>query len=86
LLIVIILVALTGFLFTKTASELAPEEDGGFLVSLVNAPQYATTDYTLLYANQIAALTKDLPELKARFNIAGLGTTNSAFAIWVFKD
>jgi len=86
LLIVIILVALTGFLFTKTASELAPEEDGGFLVSLVNAPQYATTDYTLLYANQIDALTKDLPELKARFNIAGLGTTNSAFAIWVFKD
>ena len=27
-----------------------------------------------------------MPELKARFNILGLGTTNSAFAIWVFKD
>ncbi|SDN76229.1 efflux RND transporter permease subunit [Phyllobacterium sp. OV277] len=86
LFIVIALVALTAFLFNKTSSELAPEEDSGFLVSLVNAPQYATTDYTQLYANQIDALTKDLPELKARFNIAGLGTTNSAFAIWVFKD
>ncbi|MBB3234893.1 efflux RND transporter permease subunit [Phyllobacterium endophyticum] len=83
---VIALVALTGFLLTKTNSELAPEEDSGALFAIVNGPQYATSQYTKLYADQIDALTKDLPELKTRFNILGFGTTNSAFAIWVFKD
>ena len=43
LMIVIVLVALTGFLFTKTSSELAPEEDSGALFALVNAPPYATS-------------------------------------------
>ena len=86
LFIVVALVALTGFLLTKTNSELAPEEDSGALFAIVNGPQYATSQYTKLYADQIDALTKDLPELKTRFNILGFGTTNSAFAIWVFKD
>ena len=38
LLMVVVLVALTGFLFMKTSSELAPEEDNGALFSLITAP------------------------------------------------
>jgi len=86
LLIVASLLALTGYLFVNTSSELAPEEDVGALFSLVNAPKYATSEYTKLYADQIDELTKDLPELKTRFNIVGMGTTDSAFAIWVLND
>ncbi|GAA4108277.1 efflux RND transporter permease subunit [Aminobacter aganoensis] len=87
LLIVIALVSVTGFMFFKTSSELAPEEDSGALFSLITAPRYATTEYTSLYADQIRDLTKDLPELKANFSIVGMGgETNSGFSVWAFKD
>jgi multidrug efflux pump len=87
LLIVIALVAATGYMFTKTSSELAPEEDQGALFAVVNAPRYATSEYTSLYTDQMRDLTNDLAELKVNFSIVGLGgQTNSAFAIWVFKD
>jgi multidrug efflux pump len=87
LMIVIALVSVTGFMFTKTSSELAPEEDAGALFSLVTAPRYATTQYTQLYADQIHSLTQDIPELRATFSIVGLGgATNSGFSVWAFKD
>ncbi len=87
LLMVIVLVSLTGFLFMKTSSELAPEEDEGALFALISAPSYATTDYTNAYAEQMRELTKDLPELDANFSVIGLGgQTNSGFMLWAFKD
>ncbi|WP_094462370.1 efflux RND transporter permease subunit [Pannonibacter phragmitetus] len=85
LLVVIGLMGLTGFMFVKISSELAPEEDQGALFSLVTAPQYATSDYTELYTNQFYELTDDAPGVDTRFQIVGFGGTNSAFAIWVLK-
>ncbi|MCG6859000.1 MAG: efflux RND transporter permease subunit, partial [Salaquimonas sp.] len=87
LLVVITLMTLTGYLFMKTSSELAPEEDQGALFALVNGPSYATAEYTSTYATQIRQLTEDLPELKANFSIVGFGgQTNSGIALWSFKD
>ena len=87
LMIVVALVALTGFLFVKTSTELAPEEDRGALFSLITAPRYATTDYTQLYVDEMREKTKDLPELDANFSITGFGgQTNSGIALWSFKD
>ncbi|MER8629417.1 efflux RND transporter permease subunit [Mesorhizobium opportunistum] len=87
LLIVLALVGVTGFMFTKTSSELAPEEDQGFLLSLVTAPAYATSDYTETYVNQILGLVRDIPETRAQFSaVAFGGTTNSAFVGFAFKD
>ncbi|WEX10465.1 efflux RND transporter permease subunit [Chelativorans sp. AA-79] len=87
LMIVIALVSLTGFLFFKTNSELAPEEDIGALFSLVTGPRYATSEYMDLYTTQMRDLTDDLPELRADFSIVGMeGATNSAIALWAFKD
>ncbi|EKF19321.1 efflux RND transporter permease subunit [Nitratireductor pacificus] len=87
LLVVLVLIGLTGFMFMNTSSELAPEEDEGALFSLITAPPYATSDYTKLYTDQMRELTKDLPELKANFSIVGFGgQTNSGIALWAFKD
>lgn len=86
-LMVAVLVGLTGYLFAKTSTELAPEEDSGALFSFVNAPPYATSDYTRTYVDQMRELTQDLPELSANFSITGFGgATNSAIALWAFKD
>ena len=87
LMIVVALVALTGFMFTKTSSELAPEEDQGFLLSLVTAPRYATADYTESYVNQILGLVKDVPETRALFAATAFGgQTDQAFVGFAFKD
>ncbi|RLP23180.1 efflux RND transporter permease subunit [Mesorhizobium sp. YM1C-6-2] len=87
LMIVIALISVTGFMFLKTSSELAPEEDSGALFSLVTAPRYATTEYTSLYADQMMELTKEIEELRAYFTVVGFGgQTNSGIALWAFKD
>ena len=87
LMIVVALMSVTVFAFLKTSGELAPEEDQGAVFSLINAPRYATAAYTDLYATQIRELTKDIPELRANFQIVGFGgATNSAIALWAFKD
>ncbi len=87
LLIVITLVGVTGFMFTKTSSELAPEEDQGFLLSIVTGPQYATSDYTEAYVNQMLGLVQDIPETRALFSaVAFGGATNGAFVGFAFKD
>lgn len=87
ILMVVVLAGLTGYLFTKTSTELAPEEDSGALFSFVNAPPYATSDYTRTYVDQMRGLTQDLPELSANFSITGFGGgTNTAIALWAFKD
>ncbi|AXS38800.1 efflux RND transporter permease subunit [Breoghania sp. L-A4] len=85
LLIVVSLLATSGFLFMNTKSELAPDEDQGALFAMVTAPQYATSNYTQLYTNQFYELTDDVPGVEARFQLVGTGGTNSAFAIWALK-
>ncbi len=85
--IVVVLMGVTGYLFVKTSTELAPEEDSGALFSFVNAPSYATTEYTQGYVNQMRALTQDLPELSANFSITGFGGQgNTAIMLWAFDD
>lgn len=87
LMVVIALVAVTGFMFIKTSSELAPEEDQGFLMALVTAPRYATSDYTSRYVDQLLGAVQDLPETRAVFSaVAFGGATNSAFVGFAFKD
>jgi multidrug efflux pump len=87
LIMVVVLVATTGFLFTKTSSELAPDEDQGALFAFLNGPRYATTDYTKLYTDQISRETSDIEEVRTEFSIAGFGgATNSGIYIWALKD
>ncbi|MCO5064519.1 MAG: efflux RND transporter permease subunit [Rhizobiaceae bacterium] len=88
LLMVLALIGVTGFMFMKTSTELAPEEDQGFLLTLVTAPNYATSDYTETYVKQMTELVQDIPETRAIFSVVAFasGATNQAFVGFAFKD
>ena len=87
ILIMVVLLGVTAYLFTKTSTELAPEEDAGALLAMVSGPPYATTDYTARYVDQINEMTAGLPEVEASFSVVGFGgATNSGFALWALKD
>ena len=87
ILMVLALLGATGFMFTRTTTELAPEEDQGALFAILNGPRYATLDYTHLYTEQIQELTSGIPEVSTEFSIVGFDRQrNSGFYIWVFKD
>lgn len=81
LLVMAAVLATAVFLFVKTPSELAPEEDRGAMFSIVSAPQYATSDYTQRYVEQMFDLTADLPEKDTTFSIVG-ENGNGGFAGW----
>ncbi len=87
LLMVVALLGVTGFMFLKTTTELAPEEDQGALFSVLTGPRYATLDYTKLYTDQMSKLTAGLDEVRTEFSIVGFNRqTNSGFYIWALKD
>ncbi len=80
---ILVVAALLGtmvFLFQNTSSELAPEEDIGFMFSIINAPAYATSDYTQMFTEKVTEATADVAELDTRFTVVGFGGSNSAFA------
>jgi multidrug efflux pump len=74
------------FLFLNTSSELAPEEDIGFMFGIVNAPAYATSEYTQLFTEEAVKSTADVPEVNVRFSIVGFGGSNTAFAGFGLKE
>ncbi|MBC7137146.1 MAG: efflux RND transporter permease subunit [Defluviimonas sp.] len=87
LLMVVALVGVTGFMFTKTPTELAPDEDQGAMFAFLNGPRYATKEYTSLYTSQIAGMASEVPEVKTHFSIAGFGgQDNTGIFVWVLDD
>ena len=85
LIIVMVLLATTGFLFSKTSSELAPEEDQGAYLGLVNSPQYATADYTQTFAQQFVNAAETIPEIDASFLIVGIDGGGGGFVGFKLK-
>jgi multidrug efflux pump len=86
LVIVIALLATTAFMFTKTSSELAPEEDQGAYLGIVNAPQYATGDYTQAFAAQFTGAAEKIPEIDDSFLIIGIDGGGGGFVGFKLKE
>ncbi|MGQ3890536.1 efflux RND transporter permease subunit [Legionella sp. CNM-4043-24] len=57
------------YLYSKTASETAPEEDQGFFFVVGTAPQYATIDYVEAYTRQFDKVYQSFPETEHYFSI-----------------
>ena len=86
-LMVAVLLGVTGFMFVNTSSELAPEEDQGALFAILNAPRYASLDYTDAFTKEIGKRTADIEEVRTSFSVAGMGgASNTGFYIWALKD
>ena len=82
-----VLVATMGFMFAHTRTELAPEEDQGAVIAMLQAPRYATADYTAHYIDALSTATDDIEELRTKFSIAGFGGSDSmGIHIWALKD
>jgi len=73
------------FLFTSSKSELAPQEDQGFLMGMLTAAPDATLQQTQLYSYQMADLMKDIPEISMLFQVEGFYGLNSGFTGIEFK-
>jgi len=86
LLMVVLLLGTTAFLFSKTSSELAPEEDQGAYLGLALTPQYATIDYTAAFATKFLQPFDRIPEIDATFMILGITGDGGGFVGFKLKD
>ncbi len=55
------------YLYTKTATETAPEEDQGFFIVVATAPQYATLNYIEAFTKKFDQIYRTFPEMEHFF-------------------
>jgi multidrug efflux pump len=75
----------TVYLFMTSKSELAPQEDQGIVLSQINGPPNATPQQMGVYAQQVFEISKALPEYEQMFQITGFPTVNQGFGGVLFK-
>jgi multidrug efflux pump len=85
-LVAVLILGTTAFMFTKTPSELAPEEDQGAFLGLVNVPHYATPDYTQRFAGGFTRAGETIPEVSDTFLIVGIDGGGSGFVGFKLKE
>ncbi|CAM4454473.1 MAG: Efflux pump membrane transporter BepE [Legionella sp.] len=80
-----IILASNYFLFTTSASELAPQEDQGVIISQVTASANASLAQTQLYANAVNEIYKKYPETDHIFQVDGQTGLNMSVIGMVLK-
>jgi multidrug efflux pump len=80
-----IILASNYFLFVSSKSELAPQEDQGFMIAMLTAAPDASLQQTQLYAKQFAEIVTPIPEIAHLFQVEGFNGLNSGFAGLVLK-
>ena len=74
-----------GYLFMNSQSELAPQEDQGFLMGAFQGPPTATPQQMETYAGQAFGMVKRLPEYSGLFQMTGVPTANQGIAGMMLK-
>ena len=80
LLILVGVLALTAVMYASTPRELAPEEDQGFLLTLIKAPQVGNRDYVEQATHTLFEQTKAVPEIVHAFIVNGYPSVRNGFA------
>lgn len=65
-------------LYARIPHGFIPEEDQGYLIVMVQAPQGASLEYTANLSAQAEALLANTPEVKGTFAVAGYGLSGAA--------
>ena len=74
-----------GLLFATTQNELAPQEDQGILISILNSAPNATLEQTQVSSRRLYESFASWPESDHVFQIDGVNGLNSSLAGMVFK-
>ncbi|WP_367605899.1 efflux RND transporter permease subunit [Legionella sp. W05-934-2] len=69
LIIAVVVLAILPYLYLKTPSETAPEEDQGFFFVISSAPQYASINYIETFTDTFNAIYRSFPETVNHFII-----------------
>ncbi len=82
----VIIIAMTGILYTAMNKQLAPSEDQGVLFSFVNAPEHTNLDYLTSFTDRATNIFMEVPEKQNVFTINGMGgSTHMAFVGLILK-
>ena len=81
----VLLLGGTVYLFMTSKAELAPQEDQGIVLNQVLGPPDATPQQMQVYAHQVFEIAKSLPEYDQMFQITGFPTVNQGFGGVLFK-
>jgi multidrug efflux pump len=76
----------TGIMYITTQKELAPEEDQGFLMSMVQVPATANLDYLEQATRQLGKVFDTVPEKDHLFTINGFPDPQSSFSGLILKQ
>jgi len=69
---------LTYFVFRRVPSGFVPDEDQGYFIIVIQAPQGASLEYTKGIGKQISGLLANIPESEGTFSVAGFSFSGSA--------
>ncbi|HVW71357.1 MAG TPA: efflux RND transporter permease subunit [Steroidobacteraceae bacterium] len=75
----VMLLGVTVYLFMTSQSELAPQEDQGVVLAQMVGPPNATVSQMEVYQDQMFKSMRALPEYQATFQLIGQGSVNQAF-------
>ena len=72
-----LLLAFTGWSFTRYPTGFIPDEDQGFAIIFAQGPPYASLDYTHRYQRAIEKILKQQPEITDVFDAGGFSFTSN---------
>lgn len=82
----VVAVLLNGLLYYKLPSEVAPQEDHGFVFAMGIAPDGSTVQFTDRYFSQINPMVKSIPEINRYFYVVGYPNITTGMAFMGLKD
>lgn len=74
----VVLLGLTGFLFTTAPTGFIPDEDQGYFVIIGQGPEGVSMDYTHRAQRDIEAIIRQQPEVEDIFDVGGFSFTGDA--------